>query len=273
MNINIKYYYNNAKRTKSNNRFKCYTCGSRFGEYDQLYKHTVKYHSDLIKDEENVDKYLYDLRNPGPHLCVICKTRPCVWNSKQKHYSRLCDSKECKDKFRNDFSKKMKDKYGTDNLLKDPERQAIMLANRKISHIYTFKDGTTINCVGNYELDFMHFCEYEMRLTSTDIIPAPPSTFVKYYDPADKRTHNYIPDFYIPKYNLVIEIKDGSKYPIDAKYKSVLKGKAVVKLNKFNYIKIVDKKYDDFVNLIDQFNKNELVESKSNNKFIFIIPE
>ena len=38
-------------------------------------------------------------------------------------------------------------------------------------------------------------------------------------------------------------------------------------------IKIVDKKYDDFVNLIDQFNKNELVESKSNNKFIFIIPE
>lgn len=272
MGINIKYFYNNAKSVKSNNRFKCYICGSRFGKYDQLYKHTIKYHKDLLTDVTDIDKYLYDLRNPGPHICMICKINPCVWNAKKKHYSRFCENKECIDKFKEKMSKGKVDKYGTDNLLKDPERQAIMLANRKISHLYTFKDGTTINCVGKYELDFIHFCEFELRLDSTDIIPSPSSTYIKYYDPADKKDHTYMPDFYMPKYNLVIEIKDGSKYPIDAKYKSILKGKAVVKANKYNYIKIVDKKYDDFVNLLDQFNKKEYCESSSD-KFIFIIPE
>lgn len=272
MAFNIKYFYNNAYNPATYKRYKCYTCGRRFSEYNQLYKHTIKDHSDLTANEPDIDRYLYEMRNPGPHICVICKKNPCVWDKNKKKYLRMCDNPECKRVYRENFRKNMKKRYGTDNLLKDPERQAIMLANRKISHVYTFKDGITINCVGKYELDFINYCENVLHLTSEDVIPAPPSTYTQYYDPLDKKNHIYIPDFYMPKYNLVIEIKDGSKYPIESKYKAELKGKAVVKLNKYNYIKIVDKQYDNFEKLLEEFSSYDLLESKPD-KFVFIIPK
>ena len=42
-----------------------------------------------------------------------------------------------------------------------------------------------------------------------------------------KRYRWYIPDYYIEKYNLVIEIKDSSKFPIDSKQKMLMKEKAI----------------------------------------------
>lgn len=267
-----KYYFNNINKVSGRRRFKCMTCGERFGEYEQLYKHTVKYHSDLLEPNENVDKYLYDLRNPGPHLCIMCKVRPRMWDVKRRKYRILCGSPECKKKYRERFQRNMIKKFGTDNLLNDPERQLIMLENRKISKTYTFKDGTEMTCVGNYEYDFLNYCENELSFTPEDITPAPSSTYLRYYNPQDKRSHIYIPDFYMPKYNLVIEIKDGSKYPLDSKYKAALKCKAVVKNNKYNYIKIVDENYDDFVKLLDSFKDNDVTETNQDH-FIFIIPE
>lgn len=270
--MNLKYFYNNVNRVTGRRRFKCMICGERFGEYDQLYKHTEKYHKDNIEPGESINKMLYDLRNPGPHLCQICKVRPRVWDEKRKKYHILCDSPECKKKYRENFQRNMKKKFGTDNLLNDPERQVIMLENRKISKIYKFKDGTEIHCVGNYEYDFLNYCENNLGFTPEDIESAPSSTYLKYYNPQDKKNHIYIPDFYMPKYNLVIEIKDGSKYPIDSKYKAMLKCKAVVKNNKYNYIKIVDENYDDFDKLIKTFEDNDMTETNQDH-FVFIIPE
>lgn len=271
--MSSKYYYNNSKSsTSGRRRFKCETCGQRFGEYDQLYKHTIKYHKDLLEPGEDVDKYLYDLRNPGPHLCVLCKKRPRVWDSKRKKYRILCDSLECKKAYRERFQRNMMKKFGTDNLLKDPERQAIMLQNRHIAKEYKFKDGTIYTCIGNYEYEFLGYCEKELGLTTQDIIPAPESTYLKYYNPVDKKTHTYMPDFYISRYNLVIEIKDSSKFPVDSKFKAMLKSKTVVKNNKYNYIKIVDGKYDDFVGLLKTLEQFEVAEDNQSSH-IFIIPQ
>ena len=83
----------------------------------------------------------------------------------------------------------------------------------------------------------------------------------------------YIPDFYLPKYNLVIEIKDGSKYPQDSKRKSLLKDKAVIKADKFNYIKIVDKNYNDFESFLEANSERDFSEQKNDVKHIFMIPE
>ena len=82
-----------------------------------------------------------------------------------------------------------------------------------------------------------------------------------------------MPDFYIPKYNLVIEIKDGSKYPIESKAKTALKEKAVIAANMFNYIKIVDKDYSDFEDYISIRNDANYAETNDKKEYIFIIPE
>lgn len=271
-NIKFKYYANNTKQVKERLRFKCTDCGQRFGQYNQLFNHATRYHKDLIGDEDP-DKYLFDRRNPGPHLCVICKERSCTWNPKTKKYTRLCDNQECHKKAREEFRKNMKRVYGTDNLLNDPERQAAMLANRSISGTFTFPDGTKINFTGQFEEDFLHHCVEVLNMTSLDIISAPPTCYIQYMDTFVNKERWYIPDFYLPKYDLVVEIKDKSKYPIDSKAKVKMKESAVIKEDKFNYIKIVDKNYDDFDKLLSDINEGKLAEKDSNKNHFFIIPE
>ena len=80
--------------------------------------------------------------------CIICKDKT-TFNPITK-YNRLCEisvKKECT------FKNRMKNKYGSEHLLNDPNKQKEMLANRKISGKYRYgkKDMTY---TGDYELDF-----------------------------------------------------------------------------------------------------------------------
>lgn len=266
-----KYYMNNKKRVTGRRRFKCLDCGQRFGTYQQLFLHATKYHKDLIEDMDP-DRYLYEKRNPGPHICTICKTNPTEWDPRKKKYNRICNNEECHRKSREMFSKNMKRIYGTDNLLNDPERQAAMLANRSISGTFKWPDGVTINYVGRFELDFLEQC-VKRGFGSEDIIPPPPTYYVQYFDDFTRKMRYYIPDFFMPKYNLIIEIKDASKYPIDSKAKMRMKESAVIKLDKFNFIKIVEKDYSDFDDLLKNLAENNVSEYKDKSEHIFIIPE
>lgn len=267
-----KYKYNNKRKVTGRRRFKCVDCGQRFGEFNQLKLHAERYHKDLIQGED-IYKYLYEKRNPGPYICTICRKRPRVWNEKNHKYSRICDNPECAKKAREIFSKNMKKVYGTDNLAQDPEYQAMLLANRSITKTFMFPDGGKINCVGEYELDLLNYLVKNHNYTSVDIVECPASLYVKYMDIYTKKERYYIPDFFIPKYDLVIEVKDGSKYPIDSKAKAALKEQAVIKLDKFNYIKIVDKNYSDFESFVESFEENHFSDDKRDTEHIFIIPE
>lgn len=266
-----KYSKNNKREVIGRRRFKCEDCGQRFGTFDQLFKHATKMHSDLINNEDPY-KYLFDKRNPGIKLCVICKKNTCEWNPVKHKYARYCTNPECKKKAREMFQKNMKRIYGTDNLLNDPEHQAEMLANRKISGRYTWKDGVQIIYVGKYELDFLQYCENTLHFTSSDVVPFPTNKAIKYLDKFTNVERFYIPDFWIPSLNLAIEIKDGSKYPLDSKAKMAMKEEAVIKLDKFNFIKIVDKDYSDFNDLIKTLKDLNCAEVKKDGNHIFIIP-
>lgn len=266
-----KYTYNNRKEVSGRRRFKCLDCGQRFFEFKDLVKHASKYHKDLVGDED-IYKYLYEKRNPGPYICPICNKNPRPWDSEKRKYKRICDSPECAKKSREIFKKNMKKVYGTDNLLTDPEHQAKMMANRNISGKFKFSDGVEITYVGKYELDFLRYITERYKFDSTDIIECPRELYIEYYDIYTEKKRWYIPDFFMPKFNLVIEIKDGSKYPKDSKQKSLLKDKAVIKEDRFNYIKIVDKNYDDFDNFINMITENHFSEAKRDDKHIFMIP-
>ena len=147
-----------------------------------------------------------------------------------------------------------------------------MLANRNISGKYICKDGVQIIYVGKYELDFLQYCENTLHFTSSDVIAFPTNMSIKYLDKFTNVERFYIPDFWIPSLNLAIEIKDGSKYPLDSKAKMAMKEEAVIKLDKFNFIKIVDKDYSDFNDLIKILKDLNCAEVKKDGNHIFIIP-
>ena len=139
--------------------------------------------------------------------------------------------------------------------MQDPEVQKEMLKNRTISGVYTFSDKIhQLGYVGSYELDFLQFYDNELHGSPLDLTECP-FTFTYIYE---NEKHFYIPDYYIPNLNLIIEIKDGKESNqtnqaiIDTSHvKETLKDQAIKDSGKFNFIKIRDKNYDDFIQLLE----------------------
>ena len=89
--------------------------------------------------------------------------------------------------------------------------------------------------------------DHVMHFSATDIMCPSPHNYAYVYE---GKVHMYIPDFYIPNYNLEIEIKtdENMHHKIQAvdKVKEQLKDKVMAQNPSVNYFKILDKKYNDF---------------------------
>lgn len=245
------------KKAKRPKVWKCPDCGNRYKSYQLLANHVEKIHKDNIPEGVTVKQYLFNARNHKTfQLCVICKKNKTKWNELAGRYERFC-SKECKEKAGKIAEENLKKKTGKTRKerMQDPETQKEMLKNRTISGTYTFSDGKTkIDYVGSYELDFLKFYDLELKGSPLDLIECP-FTFEYIYE---NTRHFYIPDLYICSLNLIIEIKDGAKSNQTnqaiintSQVKEKLKDQAVIDAGKFNYIKIRDKIYDDFIQLIE----------------------
>ena len=167
-------------------------------------------------------------------------------------------------------------KYGKITLLNDPEQQKKMLANRKISGVYVWSDGTKIGYTGSYELSFLEFLDTIMNFDSSDIISPSPHT---YYYTYNGERHFYIPDFFIPSLNLEIEIKDGGDNPnMHGKIQEVDKVKEALKdevmksnSNNFNYLKIVNKENQKFFKYLE-IAKQKFADSQNDKDPIIFMP-
>lgn len=73
---------------------------------------------------------------------------------------------------------------------------------------------------------------------------------VTYTHPIDSRLHKYYPDFYLPKYNLVIEVKPSDRVEESI---SVSKRKATESAG-YNYMFITEKDLSEYKNLISRIN-------------------
>lgn len=255
--------------------YKCPDCPAKYKSVNLLYKHVETEHPDNIPEGMGVDQYVFNRRNNKEYqLCVICKQNKTEWNSEKCRYERYC-SDECRAKARAEWEKNYKRKHGTTNPMEDPEYQKKLQEGRGISKKYVFPDGNEIVCMGTYEYDFISYAVEKYQLKSTDIINCPEVFYYTY----DEQQHYYMPDFYMPEYNLIIEIKDGgdnpNKHPkivaVD-KVKETLKDQAVIDSKRYNYIKIVNKEYKDFDELMTYF-KEKTIDENSDEKFIIIIPE
>lgn len=248
--------------------FKCFNCNERFRNIEDVYDHIEEEHEDSIPKDFSVQQYYYYQKTGrSSGKCIICKN-PTGWNYSTNKYHRFCKNPKCKEKYREQFKSRMIGKYGKVHLLNDPEKQREMLANRKISGVYKWSDGThSFNYTGSYELEFLRFLDLVLEYDPEDIISPSPHNYTYTIDGVERF---YFPDFYLPSISLEIEVKDGGENPnthpgfaVTTKLKEAEKDKVMTSQNAFNFIKITDKNHARFVQFMELL-KEEFAKAKGN---------
>ena len=234
--------------------YKCPHCGVKYKSLQTWGNHISSVHSELMPTGWSYARYFYYIITGKQHgTCVVCKNDT-SWNEATQKYERFCTDPKCKEKYREMFKSRMMSKYGKVHLLDDPNQQRKMLANRKISGLYTFSNGKQIGYVGSYEHHFLKMLDRFLKFNPDDIMmPSPHNYEYDYKNPDDiinEGKHIFIPDAYIPSLNLEIEIKQNTNmHPkllkID-KVKELQKDATMRSLPNINYIKIVEKDYTEF---------------------------
>ena len=242
-------------------RITCKFCGEYMKSYDLYVSHIESSHLESIPQDMTAWRFVYYLKTGKTHgSCIICK-KDTEWNEKTHKYHRFCNNPKCKEKYVETFRNRMIGKYGKVNLLNDPEQQKKMLANRKISGVYIWRDHVhETPYTGTYELSFLKFLDEVLEFNPEDVIGPSPHTYYYIYE---GQKHFYIPDFFIPSLNLEIEIKEGTnnhpKIQAVDKVKERLKDEVMKSnSNSFNYIKIIEKNNFRFIEFLDEAKKRFL---------------
>jgi len=252
-------------------KYKCAFCRYQDNDINKTGKHYIDCHKSLLPDDMEVNQFVYYIKTGKKSgSCIICK-KPTDWNSNTNKYNRFCNNPRCKEIYREEFKKRMIGKYGQIHLLNDPQKQKEMLAKRKISGVYTWSNGKAkFGYTGSYELDFLKYLDYNNWDYKDLMSPAPQIFEYKYGD----KDHFYMPDFYIPSLNLIIEIKDGDPNNKDHnanrhhkiteidRIKEKAKDDVMRSLkSQYNYIKILNKDYKNFQNYLKNQEPKYLFES------------
>lgn len=269
------YFACGLKSADKVKQYKCPDCPQKFNNADALYKHVEKTHYSSIPEGVTIKQYVFNRKNKKDgSTCVECKKNPTSWNEKKVRYERYCSPK-CRQIARENFKKNMMKKYGKITLLDDPEFQRKVLSKRKISGDYIWTGGNKVGYVGSYEKHFLEYCDKVLNM---------PYGYIKQCDiifsyPFDGKEKFHIPDFYIEDLNLVIQIKDGGNNPnthpkivnID-KVKNRLCDDAIINSKSYNYIKIVNKEYENFLKMKELLESKDVNDSE-NGKYIIDIPD
>lgn len=228
--------------------FKCPECGMKFSSMPGWSKH-IKVHHPGLKPKDYTDmQFLYYCITGRTHgKCIQCG-KDTTWNEANGKYNRFCNNPKCKQEYTKIAKQRMIDKYGKAHLLNDPNMQRKMLKNKAISGSYKFSNKSGyVDYVGSYEKDFLYVMDHIMGFSAKDIMGPSPHNYIYMYE---GKAHVYIPDFYIPNYNLEIEIKtdENMHHKIQAvdKVKEKLKDEVMSKNPSVNYFKILDKDYTEF---------------------------
>lgn len=228
--------------------FKCPECGMKFSSMSGWSKH-IKVHHPGLKPKGYTDmQFLYYCITGKTHgSCIQCG-KDTTWNESNGKYNRFCNNPKCKQEYTKIAKQRMIDKYGKAHLLNDPNMQRKMLKNKSISGSYKFSNKSGfVDYVGSYEKDFLYVMDHIMGFSAKDIMGPSPHNYIYMYE---GKAHVYIPDFYIPNYNLEIEIKtdENMHHKIQAvdKVKEKLKDEVMSKNPSVNYFKILDKDYTEF---------------------------
>ena len=246
--------------------YKCPECKKVYNSLKPWETHMENCHPELIPDGWTPARYFYFLQTKKDHgSCIICKNNT-GWLESRMKYARFCNNPKCKEIYREQFKNRMIKSYGKITLLNDPEQQRKMLLAKKNSGYYELSDGSKIEYASSYEHHFLMMIDHLFRITGNDIMgPSPHTYYYDYINPEDKENEGkkfYIPDYYFPSMNLEVEIKQNtSTHPkilrID-KVKEKCKDDMMKTIPGINYIKIIDKNYEEFFKFIIDFKNRSL---------------
>lgn len=139
----------------------------------------------------------------------------------------------------------MLDKYGVEHALQNKELLDKALKNNLFTYkTYKMPSGKILRLQG-YEPQFLDYVFHNNILEETDILHEP---FGIEYKDINGKIRHYFPDFYIPKYNLIVEVKskwtDQFDFNIEQKKKSI-------NAAGYNYLKVIDNCFDVFEKIIN----------------------
>lgn len=216
--------------------------GRTFTDKATLYHHIEQQHGDQLDHMGwPASRYYFMIKYKKSAGKSVISGKPTDWNPVTERYERFADEAE-RQQYREDFKAKMMKKYGKTHLTDDPEQQKIMLGNRGIAEAYAWADGSKTNVTGAYESHFLHFLETVYSFRSS-YLTEPPTI---YYKDSDGKVRFYLPDFYIPSMNLIVEVKGSNPhYQQRDAQKEVWKKDATL-AEGFNYVQVEDKFYTPF---------------------------
>lgn len=116
--------------------------------------------------------------------------------------------------------------------------QNIDFFNKNLKNGFKLTYIDELSCQGSYELDFI--------LKYKDKIKIENGLSIEYYFNNEKKI--YHSDFYLPDYNLIVEIKSCYWFNV---HKLQCEAKEEYSKKKYNYIMILDKNYSDFDKIIN----------------------
>ena len=162
---------------------------------------------------------------PKEEIDIILENRKITCNLK---YNK--DSYSQTDEYKIRFKNTSIEKYGVEH----PMQSAIIFNKQQKSGLKIKEyENSNLSYQGTYELDFLENYYDELNIEKIDPI--------KYF--LNESSHYYHPDFYLPDYNLIIEIKSSYTYNYDIE-RNITKKKYSIE-NGYNFIFIIDKDYSE----------------------------
>jgi len=269
-----------------NKPFKCQLCNRTFDHRNGLSNHIKKHNISFI---EYYDKYL---KKDGENICKVCGTKT---NFNKGSYNIYCSIKcstndntekiteslkklyigndelrrkislgvkeSCKTRTQEDIDRANNKRkqtclnlYGETNISKLENIQEKKIINSLKSKKYIMPSGKIIYVKG-YEDKFLDYIFNNKLCTEDEIVVYPHS--IKYID-EHGTWRLYFPDFYIPKWNLIVEVKSTyviKHYQGEENFK--LKEVFTI-ISGFNYISIIDNNFDSFIEIV---NKNQPIKN------------
>lgn len=223
--------------------YKCLYCDNRYTRQD-LVNHIEEEHENEIPEGFSAFRLVFNYVNRKPlnyhGKCTECGNST-PWDEKKGRYDRQCGRKVCHDNYIKKFEENMMKTKGVTRISATEEGQKKMLASRKISGTYKFRDGGEKTYCGSYERKALEFMDKVLQIKSADIMAPGP---ILEYDHEGK-THLYITDFYYQPYNLIIEVKDGGDNPNkrnmpEYRQKQIEKEQYIIKHTNYNYLRLTN---------------------------------